>query len=162
MFVGGSGLPRQTRGVRFRHDFHCFATITPESESLNTLDRVILGAAMNLTKRQRQGLELTLRFHTTRPPSVGGLLLMHAPAYSLLLVFCVTLSVGMFIIRVPLAGAFCLGMLAGATLRIIRSVVEYVRQWPMTDLVTNWDLVAALVQPPAPADTPAAPPELKP
>ncbi len=114
---------------------------------------------LNLTQRQRQGLELTLRFHSTRPPTVGGMLRLHAPAYILILVFCVTLSVGMFVIGVPIAGAFCLGMLVGATLRILRSTVAYVSNWPLTEAMTQWDLVDALVHPPAPVAEAVAPVE---
>lgn len=114
---------------------------------------------LNLTQRQRQGLELTLRFHSTRPPTVGGMLRLHAPAYILILVFCVMLSAGMFVIGVPLAGAFCLGMLVGATLRILRSTVAYVGNWPLTEAMTQWDLVEALVHPPAPVAEAMAPVE---
>ena len=114
---------------------------------------------LTLTKRQRHGLELSLRFHSTRPPTVGTMLRLHAPAYILILVFCVTLSVGMFVIGVPLAGAFCLGMLVGGTLRILRSTVAFVGNWPLTELMTQWDRVEALVRPPAPVAEAAAPVE---
>ena len=114
---------------------------------------------LNLTKRQRQGLELSLRFHNTRPPTVGGMLRLHAPAYILILVFCVTLSVGMFVIGVPLAGAFCLGMLVGATLRILRSTAAFVSNWPLTELMTQWGLVEALIHPPVPVAEAVAPVE---
>ncbi len=105
---------------------------------------------LNQSKRQREGLALTLHFHATRPPTVGSMLRLHAPAYSLILVFFVTVSVGMFVIGVPLAGAFLAGMLVGATLRILRSTAAFVGNWPLTELMTQWDLVEALVHPPAP------------
>jgi hypothetical protein len=117
---------------------------------------------LNLTQRQRQGPELSLRFHSTRPPTVGGMLRLHAPAYILILAFCVTVSVGMSVIGVPIAGAFCLGMLVGAALRILRSTVAFVGNGPLTEAMTQWDLVGALVHPPAPVAEAVVPVESQP
>ena len=87
------------------------------------------------------------------------MLRLHAPAYSLMLVFFVTASAGTFVIGLPLVGTFLLGLLIGATLRILRSTVAFVGNWPLTELMTQWDLVEALVHPPAPVAEAVAPVE---
>ncbi len=50
-------------------------------------------------------------------------------------------------------------MLVGGTLRILRSTVAFVGNWPLTELMTQWDRVEALVHPPAPVAEAVAPVE---
>ncbi|MBP7599725.1 MAG: hypothetical protein KA750_00160 [Thermoflexales bacterium] len=114
---------------------------------------------LNLTKRQRHGLELSLRFHSTRPPTLGDLMGRDAPVVLSHLVIGAVLSTFMFAIGVPVAGAFCFGMFLGAVLRLIRGHRTYVSNWPVVDRITQWDLVEALVHPPAPVAEAAAPVE---
>ena len=105
---------------------------------------------MKLANTQRSGLEATLRFHSTSPPTVGDLLRRDASAIFAHVLIGALLSAFIFAIGVPLAGALCFGMFLGAILRMIRADITYVRNWPLVDHITQWDLVEALVHPPAP------------
>lgn len=116
----------------------------------------------NLTKTQRRMLELAWRFHTGEPPTVGELIEESAVTYALTFVVCVMVSIGLFAIDWPTLGAYAFGLVMGIGVFILTSTIAYVRNWPMTNATTNWEAVEALVRPPTPADTPAAPPELKP
>jgi len=99
---------------------------------------------MQLTKEQRRNLELYARYRSA-PPTLWQLFRLNARRYLL-----VAALLAIVFLLAPLAGTQSLaylaaGMLLGAIVRDIGTFWRFVRVWPATAAVLDWERVETLV-----------------
>ncbi len=107
---------------------------------------------MQLTKEQQQNLELYAKYRIS-PPTFWELFRLNLPRY---VVFAALIAIVFFLVQfgAPQAVAWLgAGLLLGAILRDVGTFWRFVRVWPATAAVIDWDRVEALL---SEADAPAA------
>ena len=107
---------------------------------------------MQLTKEQRQNLELYAEYHTS-PPKFWQLFRLNLPRY---LLSAALIAIVFFLVQfgAPQSAAWLVaGLLLGTILRDVGTFWRFVRVWPATAAVIDWDRVDALL---SEADAPAA------
>ena len=107
---------------------------------------------MQLTKEQRRNLELYAKYRSS-PPTFWELFRLNLPRY---LLFAALIVIVYLLVQlgapqpVVWLGA---GLLLGAILRDVGTFWRFVRVWPATAAVIDWDQVEGLL---SEADAPAA------
>ena len=99
---------------------------------------------MQLTKEQVQNLELYARYRTS-PPTFWQLFRLNLKRYLLVAALVVILFLLAPTAGVQWPAGLAAGLLLGAILRDVATFWRFVRVWPATAAVLDWERVEALL-----------------
>ncbi len=99
---------------------------------------------MNLTPSQERQLKATLKFRD-RPPTVWWFVRASWRVYAYFAIFG---AIGIPLSQwagLPLLSAFIVGVIFSAVVRDLKFFRQFVKGWPLSNEITNWDRVNELL-----------------
>jgi hypothetical protein len=99
---------------------------------------------MHLTKEQRHNLELYVKYHS-EPPTFWRLFRLNLGRYLVITVLLILLFVLAQITRTEALALVVTGLYLGVLIRDLTRFRQFVRMWPATSAVLDWERLDALL-----------------